>query len=156
MFIILELGNILLGRILYFYENRVNLSYIHLLLCPFPKNKENSCMYTSVFFTNENLFLFFGSIFITQCKRILSTRWLLKTFQLTEQFMNDTKSKALTGLTMTKCRGLRQAKTMNFKICHKIGLVSLIITVLHELGKEAPPSKATSSSLLPHCYAGLH
>jgi hypothetical protein len=55
--------------------------------------------------------------------------------------MNDRRNKALTGLTTTKCQVLRQAKTMNFKICHKIGLVPLIIAVLHELGKEAPLSK---------------
>lgn len=98
-------------------------------------------MYVFVSFNNEDLFLFFGSIFITQCKRILLTRWLFQTLELTEQFMNDTKNKALTGLTMTKCQALRQAKTMNFKICHKIGLVSVIITFLHEWGREAPLSK---------------
>lgn len=33
---------------------------------------------------------------MTQCKRIFSSTWHLKTLQLTEQLMNDTKSKALT------------------------------------------------------------
>lgn len=115
---------------------------MYLLLLPFQMDKANSYIYVIVNFTNEILFLSFGSISMTQSKGIFLTMWLFKILQLTEQLMNDTKNpKALTGLTVTKCHVLRQAKNINLKISHEICMCSVAITTLHESGKETPPSK---------------